>query len=520
MKRRSTFFHEGGGRFDPQQLSLSSTSLTIRELDAARQERFTFDIDEAPNNLRKLLEQCHELHIRWASQTAHDAIGPFSSRISPGLHVQLAPRSGQGVGKLCQTLKEVFSDELKCSRPEKSFTPVECHPAQGCNPALLQYYQLLPTLDDFIPRAQLRLCHREDELCKDHILQLSSADSLDIDFDDSSNTVKVTSFWSKPFTASGLWNEEIEAAQHGASRAEVGVLALQQSTQAHKLSVGGFLATIGEHEELKSSLFSFASRHHPLPESATFTVQFLEPTGLHPTMQISLPPDSLQPPDPTCSLHTYLTLPSTIFPDQYQLKTKDTIYRASNRWHHAELVAGELDLEAPDWRVEKWGSNVLIELADPTDDELVGGMHVTVPLHLRYLQPAGGGYRNISVPWPVVFWACAGSERRFSPFDRQHLGYDDVFGPDTLFYHVHPLSHYVEEGLNGDERAPLVEGITVPVLDMDAKGKQMNQARFIKLATVVIILAGFAWVLYKLRLVFSSSGARTDGPEKEDKKTI
>lgn len=51
MKRRTTFFHEGGANFDPSQLSLSSNALEIRDLHAARQERFTFAIDEVPDEV-------------------------------------------------------------------------------------------------------------------------------------------------------------------------------------------------------------------------------------------------------------------------------------------------------------------------------------------------------------------------------------------------------------------------------------------------------------------------------------
>ncbi|KAI5282919.1 protease B nonderepressible form [Ascosphaera aggregata] len=453
MKRRLTFFHEGGAAFDPQQLSLSPSSLTIRDLDAARQERFTFDIGELSDDddLRELLEQCNELHIRWASQSYHDAIGPFSSRLAPGLHVHYSS-------------------------------------------------------------------------------QIESADSLDLDYDSSSTAVKITSFWSKPYTESGLWTEEIESKQHGASRSEVGVLALQQATQAQKLSVGGFLAKIGEDEELNT---------------ATYRVHLQQPTGLHPNLQITLPPESLIPPEPTCSLHTYLTLPSAIFADQYQLGTADNIYLCSHNLKSLKYASGELDLEAPDWTVEKWGSSLLLELAtregcQPNDDSNDGNrdaddMRVTIPLHLRYLRPAPNGYRNISIPWPVVFWACSSPAERFSPFERQHLGYDLLFHPNTLFYHLHP-SRVIAEDIDDDtagagisdveghaSTTTLIERIRVPVLSIDDNSGYLQQARSIELATVVTILAGLIWVLHKLRLVFPSSAVewnQKDAPAiEEDKKT-
>jgi len=42
--------------------------------------------------LRNLLEQYHELYLRWTSHAPHEAIGPFSSRAPAGLYIQVAPR--------------------------------------------------------------------------------------------------------------------------------------------------------------------------------------------------------------------------------------------------------------------------------------------------------------------------------------------------------------------------------------------------------------------------------------------
>ncbi len=41
--------------------------------------------------LVQVLEQCHELHIRWVSPKPYNAIAPFVSRASPGLHVFFTP---------------------------------------------------------------------------------------------------------------------------------------------------------------------------------------------------------------------------------------------------------------------------------------------------------------------------------------------------------------------------------------------------------------------------------------------
>jgi hypothetical protein len=41
--------------------------------------------------LVRVLEECHQLHVRWASERRYDTFAPFSSRISPGLHVFFTP---------------------------------------------------------------------------------------------------------------------------------------------------------------------------------------------------------------------------------------------------------------------------------------------------------------------------------------------------------------------------------------------------------------------------------------------
>jgi len=263
-------------------------------------------------------------------------------------------------------------------------------------------------------------------------------------------------------------------------------------------------------------MFSFASRHHPMPAEATYSAQFLEPTGLHPTLQISIPAASLHPPDMTCNLHTYLSLPHTIFPDQYQLKTNDTLSRKSHGWKTVKSVTGELDLEAPDWTVKTWGSDVLIELDTPDEGEDLKAMNVTIPLHLRYLPPAEGGFRNISVSWPIVFWACDGPEERFSPFDRRHLGYDMAFPPDTSFYNLHP-QRQTTTGEKGDiisASAPFVETIDVPVLRISDEGGWLDSAGIVENATVLVILVAFGYLVYILN--YTGMRPRATASKKKD----
>ena len=265
------------------------------------------------------------------------------------------------------------------------------------------------------------------------------------------------------------------------------------------------------------TLFSFPSRHQPLPNNdATYTVSFTHPTGLHPTMTISLSKQALTPPPApphaTCALHTYLTLPSPIFADKYQLLTSDPLFLSSHNLLALRSVAGETDLEAPDWSVDSWGSNWLFELpTTPTTQAQAQAQNVTIPLHLRYLHPSASGYREIGVPWPVVFWACSadeGSKMGVNPFDRVQLGWDSLFGAKTMFYQVRPaVVAGDDDGHDGgggsgsnNTSGGLVERIDVPVLQLSDEGVLFS-SRAIELGTVVAIVLGFGWVLWKLGLV-------------------
>ena len=221
-----------------------------------------------------------------------------------------------------------------------------------------------------------------------------------------------------------------------------------------------------------------------------YTTSINRPTGLHPTLTLTLPREHLTAPDPTCKLHTHLTLPSAIFIDKYQFS--DPLFLASKNLVALRSIAGATDLEAPDWVVPQWGSAALFELASPSpssgDGEKtlnVGDWNISIPLHLRYLPASPASHTLVSVPWPVVFWACRaeeGEKMSANPFDRRHLGYEALFGPKTRFLHVEPASE-----------KKLVETIDVPVLDT-------RKAGWVEAGTVGVVVLAFlalCWVLFR-----------------------
>lgn len=397
---------------------------------------------------------------------------------------------------------------------------------------------MLPSLMSLTRYIQRHICKRSNEHCIHSASLLNIADTVDIDYDSISHTLTLTAHWSRPPSVfyeplsgnvtENAWSMIVDSSS-GAEKVEVGVLSNETPTDPSEINLSGFLTVVGEDDRPKPSLFSFPSRHHALPpaqsQSQGYTISFLQPTGLHPTMQISFPsaaaiqPPSNMPIDSLCALHTYLTLPSALFADKYQLSSTDTLFLQSHHLVALRSISGETDLEAPDYVVRKWGSNLLLELAipaspstttattmttNPTEEaNRTEGWTITIPLHLRYLAPSPSEHIRIEIPYPILFWACTaeeGGKFPVNPFDRVNLGYEGLFGSRTMFFHLKPSPSSAAGGLikngfgNGDGGGKrLVLGIQVPVMDL-----QRWASGWVEWGTVMAVLLGFGWVAWRL----------------------
>lgn len=119
------------------------------------------------------------------------------------------------------------------------------------------------------------------------------------------------------------------------------------------------------------------------------------------------------------------------------------------------------------------------------------------------MTPTPGGYLNVSIPYPVVFYACEVMDEEApgletNPFDRRGLGYDGLFGEGTVFYHVSPrggsggVGGGVAGGSSGEDGKGLLKlDLSVPVLDLERAG-------FVEPVTILTILLGCLWVGWKL----------------------
>lgn len=365
----------------------------------------------------------------------------------------------------------------------------------------MYFYNELEKLDGFAKRLGPVVCSGPTAgECRKRLQDLKDAVSLDMSYDSTSESVKIQALWP-------LQEREISVPASPKGRTEVGILGRDAppGMEAHEIGVSGVLTVLGEHKEPSPALFSFAARHRAA--SGSFTSKFQLPTGLHPTLQLSL--STAAPPlddDAECAPYAYFTLPKVIFADRYQLA--DELFLASKNLTAAKYVSEPVDLEAPAYTTKPWGSNVLLELAPPKDNAAAKDWTVEVPLHLRYLKPTPTGKEEAGIPYPVVFWACDGQKDAgyaISPFDRVNLGYDGLFSPGTTFWHVSP---------EPEAGGRLINSISVPVVTEGA-------SQWVGVGTAVAVGLGFIWILLKLMGGYAKSGhgaATAKAEEQEGKK--
>lgn len=92
MRQRITYLHKPEDAIDPKSIKVTSDSLAVSGLKAAREDRITFGFDELPQEIHYVLKQSHELHIRYVNSIAYESIPPLLARLSPGLHIYYSPQ--------------------------------------------------------------------------------------------------------------------------------------------------------------------------------------------------------------------------------------------------------------------------------------------------------------------------------------------------------------------------------------------------------------------------------------------
>ncbi|EMD91927.1 hypothetical protein COCHEDRAFT_1100837 [Bipolaris maydis C5] len=512
MKQRITYIVHNSDTFSPEQLHVGTDKrgpvFALKGIEAAKEHRITLGLDELPKPLKFFFSQWHEMHLRWQSSKSYMATPPFTSRVSPGLHAFFTPLDDTADDAFCLALHELVSSELKCSTTSQSATKVPVLSERFAMSASLQFYGHLGEIEGMKEDLQRTLCGgKEKGYCVDMVGEIVTARYVDVDYDTISRAVVVTAAWPHSREGGKGWTDEIRLPSKDTT-VEIGVLSLEGNTDPEDI-------------QFEPTRFQTPTRHYPhyapsksptvkpSPHPLTYTTSLNQPTGLHPTLTLTFPAQNLTAPAPSCKLHTYLTLPSYLFIDQYQFN--DSLFLASKHLKRLRSLSGATDLEAPDWAVTPWGSSALFELDVPKPEKIEypeipeGDWNVSIPLHTRYLPAAPSTHATVPVPWPVVFWACraeSGAQHPSNPFDRVHLGYEGLFGPKTRFMTVQPRVESEKE---------LVEWIDVPVLDT-------RQAAWVRAGTMGVVFAAFlglCWVLFG----GGSKKASTGKKEGEGKKT-
>lgn len=352
----------------------------------------------------------------------------------------------------------------------------------------------MDTLQSFGKASGDVFCDKQDEACKARMHSFGDASTLDVKYDSISRTAKLSIMWSPS-------EQSLDVAANKKRRVEVGILEQGSATnqESHESGLSGLLTVLGENKEPSPVLFNFPARHRKTAD--TFTASFPPPTGIHPTLKLTVSSSTSPNPDGKCSPYAYLTLPNVIFADRYQLA--DSLFLASKNLAGTPQISTPVDLEAPAYNTTTWGSNALIQLAPPKDAD--GAFTSEIPLHLRYVAPKDSGGQAIELPYPVVFWACdpvADADFSKSPFDNAHLGYDDLFPQGTTFWHVNPQPESGER---------ITSQLVVPALEEKA-------ASTIELGTAAVVILGFTWVLWKVIRGVVANGYGTKATVKEDKK--
>lgn len=512
MRRRSTFVQDGELDFNPETIRITKDRFFVPEIKAAREEQLKYSFNELPEELQQVLINTHELHVRWTPEHRVEPVAPYLSRSTPGLRVLYSPQTGGHDDLLCPMLQRVFSQELKCHSPNTTFTRPDVVESEFNTTPALEYYSILPHLDHFVKYLQRTICPHSSLDCIHSTSLLSFTDSLDISWDTITSTLTISTLWNKPpaslidpssaHKTTNAWSISIDNPPQS-SRVEVGILSSTISpSDTTELTLSGFLTVLGTDTSPKPTRFSIPSRHHTLQPQQAYTAHITQPQGLHPTLKITFPaPSTLQPPRSGCNLQAHLTLPSHTFVDPYALKPLDPSFVSTYHIQQIHSHSGHLDLEAPDYLPNSpWGSSLLITpQLPPTNHPTNQPWEVTLPLHLRYLPPSTSPTTTVTLPYPLLYYACPSSEPEHpyttSPFDRPHLGYTALYpSHSTSYHHLTPQSSDTTTTTTSSSFLnDLSLSLQVPVYDTTS-----TTPLTVEIVTLLTILAGFVWVVRQM----------------------
>ena len=136
MRERITFYHPPGSGVDPDEdLDIQDAGLLGPQIDAVRQDRLTLSLDEVPDELIQTLHGYDAVHLRWTSPLQYETLDPFTSRISPGLHLSYMAQ-GPVDPYVYPTILDklhLHSHRSKLCSALQIFGPLECQTSEVAN---------------------------------------------------------------------------------------------------------------------------------------------------------------------------------------------------------------------------------------------------------------------------------------------------------------------------------------------------------------------------------------------------
>jgi len=301
MKQRITYVVHKPEEFTPEQIEITEDDLGprfgLKNVQAAKEHRITLGLDELPSNVypqvpnertefnttqvSSIFQQWHELHVRWASPKPHAGIPPFTSRVSPGLHIFFTPLPDTREDALCSQLRwlipsEVSRDDLKCSTTASTSTKLPILSERFSMSATSQFYAYLDNIGAYKGPWQFKMCEEGPlkAYCEKMVNEFGTAWSVDIDYDTISRSVVLTAFW--PVAEKDWWVEEkgwtsshrLPSAwmiKHGGlsskdlpteeSTVEIGVLSHEGNADPEDIQFGGFLTVLGQDKKPSTHLY-------------------------------------------------------------------------------------------------------------------------------------------------------------------------------------------------------------------------------------------------------------------------
>ncbi|KAI1540364.1 PIG-X-domain-containing protein [Pyrenophora tritici-repentis] len=346
MKQRITYVVHKPEEFTPEQIEITQDELgprfALKNVQAAKEHRITLGLDELPSNIGNIFQQWHELHVRWASPKPHAGIPPFTSRVSPGLHVFFTPLSNTPEDALCSQLHwlippEVSRDDLKCSTTSSTSTKLPILSERFSMSATSQFYAYLDNIGAYKGPWQSIMCEKGplQAYCEKLVNAFSTARSVDIDYDTISRSVVLTALW--PVAEKESWEKE------------------KGWTSTHRLPSAWMIKHGG------------LSPNEVPTEDSTVEIGVLSHEG-------NADPEDIQ-------FGGFLTVLG-------QDQKPNALFLASKNIKSLRSLSGATDLEAPDWVVEEWGSAALFQLAVPKKSQ-----HASNPFDRTHL-----GYEGLFGP--------------------------------------------------------------------------------------------------------------------------